>query len=186
LSFTQAFEVRNRVHARATTESWILRSERDWLEPVLSRGGARNDESSEDAGGPEILGTANTDDYINRTPSRGYSSTALSLRNSSDLPSSHICPHISQWCAIRLLIPHGLHLTPHPGPPHNNTSRLLRRPHNRSRSLRIVPSSRGLAEICRREPNRWRRRRQCLLCLEHHHGRGVPDFECRAGQDGQH
>jgi hypothetical protein len=79
LSFTQAFEVRNRVHARATTESWILRSERDWLEPVLSRGGARNDESSEDAGGPEILGTANTDDYINRTPSRGYSSTALSL-----------------------------------------------------------------------------------------------------------
>lgn len=71
------------------------------------------------------------------------------------------------------------------GPPHNNASRLLRRSNNRPRCLRIVSSSRRVAEICSCQP-RWRRQRWRLLVFEHHHGRSLPDPERGSRKDGKY
>lgn len=100
------------------------------------------------------------------------------------IPSIRDIVRISQWC-----VPPRLHRSVHltsAGPPHNNTSRLFRRPYNRPRRLRILPSSRSRSEICCCQPKRqwWRWKR--FLRLQHHHGRSMSDPERRTRKNGQH
>jgi hypothetical protein len=127
-----------------------------------------------------LLPTAPTEqDRQTRLPHR----SRLQVEVLNSLPLLIIHP-LTSYNGMSPLNVHCLPLT-RTGPPHNNTSRLLWRPHNRSRRLRVVSSSRRFAEICSCQPRQWRQWWR-LLIFEHHHGRSLPNPERWPRKDGQH
>jgi hypothetical protein len=102
---------------------------------------------------PEIVRLPSSVVHVHRKTGYVYRTPASSSRASLSPRSYDLAPP-SQWCvreSNRVIF-----LLTNAGPPHNNTGRLLRRTHHRPRRLRILPSSRCLAEVRRRQRWKWR------------------------------